>query len=128
MAASLLGDVIVAEGWSSGWQIVAKHPALRVVTPEGDLITADGIRIAHPDGATPVALERARTSLEEAELNLARADSRHVTSRRDFDHTRTTERAALEELELIETNLSGAAEALARLERTRAGLEPRLAA
>ena len=123
MAASLLGDVIVAEGWSSGWQIVARHPALRVVTPEGDLITADGIRIAHPDGATPVALERARTSLEEAELNLARADSRHVASRRDFDHTRSTERAALEELELIETNLSGAAEALARLERTRAGVE-----
>ncbi len=122
LAAALLGDVIVAEGWSAGWQIVAKHPALRVVTPEGDLITADGIRVAHPDGATPAVLEHARVALEEAGIALARAESRHVAARRDFEMTRDVERKALEALELIETDLSGATEALARLERTRSAV------
>ena len=123
LAASLLGDVVLAEGWSAGWQIVSKHPAIRVVTPEGDLITADGIRVGYPDGATPAALERARVALEEAELNLARAESRHVAARRDFERTRDIERSALESLELIEVSLSGATEALSRLERTRSGVE-----
>ncbi len=123
LAAALFGDVVVAEGWSAGWQVVSKHPAIRVVTPEGDLITADGIRVAHPDGATPAVLERARVALEEAERLLARAESRHVSARRDFEHARGVERDALEALELIETNLAGATEALARLERTRSAAE-----
>ncbi len=123
LAAALLGDVVVAEGWSTGRQIVETYPSVRVVTPEGDLITADGVRVAHPDGATPAVLETARVALEEAELLLARAQSRHVAARRDFEHTRTTERTALEALEAIEASLSGAAEALARLERTRSAAE-----
>ncbi len=123
LAARLLGDVIVAEGWSTGWQIVDTHPSVRVVTPEGDLITADGVRVAHPDGATPAVLEAARVAFEEAELMLARAESRHVAARRDFEQTRAAERTALEALELVETKLSGATEALARLERASSAAE-----
>jgi chromosome segregation protein len=123
LAKSLLGDVIVAEGWSAGWQVVMQYPRARVVTPEGDLITADGIRVAHPDGATPAVLETARIGLEESETQLARANSRHASARRDFDRTRTIEREALEALELIETNLAGATEAMARLDRTRNAAE-----
>ncbi|MDH5371837.1 MAG: AAA family ATPase [Acidimicrobiia bacterium] len=123
LAAALLGDVVVAEGWSSARQVVLKYPTVRVVTPEGDLVTADGIRVAHPDGATPAVLERARVAMEEAELEVARAASRHVSARRDFDHMRKIERSALEALELIETNLSGATEALGRLERARSAAD-----
>ncbi|MFQ5516132.1 MAG: AAA family ATPase, partial [Acidimicrobiia bacterium] len=39
LAASLLGDVAVFEGWSSAWRFVELHPQLRAVTPDGDMIT-----------------------------------------------------------------------------------------
>lgn len=123
LASSLLGDVVLAEGWSAGWRVVSKHPAIRVVTPEGDLITSDGVRVAHPDGATPAVLEESRVALEEAEIQLARAESLHATAKRDFDRLRATEREALEVLELVEVELSGSAEALGRLDRTRASVE-----
>lgn len=123
LAVSLLGDVVVAEGWSAAWSLVEKNPAIRVVTPEGDLITAAGIKVAHPDGVTPAMLETAQVGLERAETELARAASRLTAARRDFDRTRAQEREALEALESLEARLGGATEALARLERSREASE-----
>ena len=68
-AVSLLGDVVLAEGWSSAWGIVTRHPEVRAVTPEGDVITTHGMRLAQPDGAGPAALEAAGVALEQAELS-----------------------------------------------------------
>jgi chromosome segregation ATPase len=88
------------------------------VTPEGDLITVDGIRVAHPDGATPAMVEAAAAALEAAEIELSRHESLLQQAKRAFDAAREQERAALEHLESVEARLSGLVETLGRLERT----------
>jgi chromosome segregation protein len=123
LAERLLGDVVVVEGWSSAWRIVGRHPEMRAVTPEGDLVSVDGIRIAHPDGATPAMVEQAEVEVEHAETELARSSSLMTSGRRDFDAARSNERRSLEDLESLEAKMAGATEALARLERSRTSLE-----
>ncbi len=118
LAVRLLGDVVLVEGWTAARRIVAGRPDLRAVTPEGDLVTAEGVVIAHPDGATPAMVEAAAAAVEEAERELARSQSLLVSRRREFDDARAREREALERLESLEARLSGSAETLARLERT----------
>ncbi|MFP3915745.1 MAG: chromosome segregation SMC family protein, partial [Actinomycetota bacterium] len=127
LAAALLGDVLLVEGWTAASSIVSRFPELRAVTPEGDLITSHGIRVAHPDGATPAMVEVAEVELERAETELARQDSLHTVARRDFDQSREREREALEALEALEARMSGASEALARITRARSNLEEELA-
>ncbi len=122
LADTLLGDVVLAEGWSSGWEIVQRHPLVRVVTPEGDLITSYGIRIANPDGATPAMLEVALVGLERAEQDAARARSRYLTAKREYEQSKANEEQARSGLERIEARLSGTTEALGRLTRSRVGL------
>lgn len=123
---SLIGDVLAVEGWSMALRIAARHPHLRVVTPEGDLVTVSGVRVGQPDGAGPTMVDAAGRALEEAETELARVTSLHTSARRDFEHSRQRERGALEELEAVEARLSGASEALGRLTRGRANLEDEL--
>jgi chromosome segregation protein len=117
LARALLGDVYVVEGWQAGHRIASDRPGIRVVTPEGDLITSDGIRVAHPDGASPAMIEAAEVALERAEIELARAESLRSQAKRAFDDARQTERDALETLESLEARMAGSTEALARLER-----------
>ncbi len=135
LAGTLLGDVVLVEGWSMAWQIAQRHPAIRVVTPEGDLVTAYGIRPGLPDGAGAIALEDAYARLEAAETDVARAGSLLAQARRAFDGSRGDERTALERLESLEARLAGSTEALAMIERAaaegdaeRARLEERRAA
>src|SRR5690606_35390041 len=111
LAKALLGDVVVVEGWGAASRIVALHPEVRVVTPEGDLITRHGVRVAHPDGATPAMLEAAEIAEERAETELARVQSLHTSSKREFDDARQVERRTLEELEAHEAQMSGVSEA-----------------
>jgi chromosome segregation protein len=118
LATALLGDVLVVEGWSTAWALVRKHPELRAVTPEGDLISANGVRIAHPDGAGPAMLEAAEADLEAAGTELSRAESIHATAKRDFHKSRESERAALETVEAAEASLAGKTEAMARLQKS----------
>jgi len=127
LANALLGDVVVAEGWSSGWEIVQRHPGIRVVTPEGDLLTSFGIRIAHPDGATPAMLEVALIDLERAEQEAARTKSRYLTAKRESEQAKTTEQQSRVALERIEAKLAGTTEALGRLTRSRDGLVEEIA-
>ncbi len=127
LAESLLGDVILVEGWSMAKRVVSRNPQLRAVTPEGDLISVHGIRVAHPDGATPAMVEAAEVALERAEIELARVESLHATARRDFENARTVEREALEALESLEAKLSGTTEALGRSHRARVNLEGEIA-
>jgi chromosome segregation protein len=123
LATLLFGDVIVAEGWSAAWKIVDRHPDIRAITPEGDVIASSGVRVAHPDGAGPAMVEAALADLEEAELKLARAESLLTAGTRSFDGSREEERRTLEALESIEARISGASDALDRLERSRAATE-----
>jgi chromosome segregation protein len=117
LARALLGDVYVVEGWQAGYRIAAERTGIRVVTPEGDLITSDGIRVAHPDGASPAMIEAAEVALERAGTELARAESLRAQAKRAFDDARQSERDALETLESLEARMAGSTEALARLER-----------
>jgi len=118
LAEALLGDVYVTEGWQAGYALVGVHPDVRVVTPEGDLITAGAARVAHPDGASPAMIEAAEVTLERCETDLARTASLLAQTKRVFDEARQTERDALETLEAIEARLAGSTEALGRLDRS----------
>ncbi len=120
LANALLGDVVVVEGWSAGWDVVNRHPQLRAVTPEGDLISQLGMRLAVPDGAGHVVLEAAQVAAEAAATAMARATTAATTAKRDFDIARQNERESLEHLENIEAKLAGHTEALALNERSRA--------
>lgn len=126
LASRLLGDVILVEGWTSGWSVIAKHPSLRAVTPEGDVISVAGVRIADPDGAGSAMLEAAEVALEKADRELARAESIHTAAKRDFEKSREEERKTLEALERAESALSGHTEAMNRLESSVKGLESEL--
>jgi chromosome segregation protein len=117
LALHLLGDVVVVEGWSEAWKLVAKHPDIRVVTPDGDLVTGHGIRVAAPDGFTPAMVEAAATELEQSERDMARTHSLLVSARRAFEKARAAERLALEGLEELEARIAGATEALGRARR-----------
>ena len=123
LAGPLLGDVVVAEGWSTGWDVARAHPHVRVVTPEGDLISSYGVRVAHPDGATPAVLEAARSGLELQQDEAARSRSIVSTARRAFEASRLQEREKLEDLEGLEARLAGATEALDRISRRRVSRE-----
>jgi chromosome segregation protein len=122
LASRLLGDVVLVEGWSAGWALISKHPALRAVTPEGDLITVSGVRIADPDGVGSAMMEAAGVAAEQASRGLARAESLHTAAKRDFENTRQAERDALETLEHAENSLAGLSEAMHRLQASVHGL------
>jgi chromosome segregation protein len=120
LAAALLGDVLVVEGWAAAWSLVHRHPGLRAVTPDGDLVTAFGVRAAQPDGAGPAALEAARVGLERARVEAARASSRHNAARRAAEDAAAREAAAASEARRLEARLPEAAGALERTERSAA--------
>ena len=123
LAAQLLGDVVLAEGWSTGWDVARSNPTIRVVTPEGDLISSFGMRVSHPDGATPAVLEAARSFLLEVQEVVARSRSIVSTARRSFEASRQQEREKLEDLEGLEARLAGTTEALDRITRRRTSRE-----
>ncbi|MEN8114250.1 MAG: chromosome segregation protein SMC [Actinomycetota bacterium] len=120
IAATLLGDVVYAAAWKAAWSVVERHPHLRAVTPEGDVITAAGMHIAQPDGTGFAALEAARVELEIAQRERARTDSRNTATLRDRDAAKRVERSALDDLEALEARIAGHTEALDLIGRARA--------
>ena len=135
LAVALLGDVVLVEGWSTGWDIVAHDPRIRAVTPEGDLITSFGIRPADPDTASPGMTEAARRAAEAAEAAEARAGQKEDLARIELESARREEKSARDELGALESVRTRADGNLERLNRARAssgdaiaGLELRLAA
>ncbi|MGI9643077.1 MAG: AAA family ATPase, partial [Acidimicrobiia bacterium] len=120
LAESYLGGVVLVEGWKTAHGVVAVHPQITAVTPEGDVITAHGMIVSHPDGAGPAALEAARVGVEIAERDLKRTESLLTAATRAFETARDNERTALEELEAAEAELAGFSEALAMVDRSRA--------
>jgi chromosome segregation protein len=118
-ANTFVGDVVVVEGWQTAHSIVAAHPAVRAVTPEGDVVTTFGVSVAAPDGAGPATLEAAAVDLEVASRDLQRTQSLSAGAQRSFDSCRGDERLALEQLEAVEAELAGYSEALGLIERAR---------
>ena len=123
LAAALLGDVVLVEGWSTGWDICRLDPGIRAVTPEGDLITAFGVRPADPGKASPRALELARRTAEAAEADERRAREEETAARTGLETARREEKAALDEMDALELEQMRSTEALERLERSRSAGE-----
>ncbi len=122
LATALLGDVVVAEEWSIAWKVAREYPEVRVVTPEGDLVEAVGIKLSPPQGPPAAAANAASVAREAAAVARARAESLMTSGRRDFETARRRERETLEALEASEARLAGAVEGFDRLERARAGV------
>lgn len=101
VAARLLGDVLVVESWATGWEIVHRHPTVRAVTPDGDLITVGGVRLVDPEGATPAMLEAAASSLELAEAERVEARTWERQAREARDIARHRRKAADGELRAV---------------------------
>ncbi|MEX0827168.1 MAG: chromosome segregation protein SMC [Acidimicrobiia bacterium] len=120
LAGSLLGDVVLVEGWVQARAIVAAYPGVRVVTPEGDLVTSVGIVAAHPDGVGPAAIEAARVAAERAETDAARAASRQTTALRARQASTAREAEAAAASNAMERRVAAIEETLALLERSRA--------
>ncbi len=119
LAAALLGDVVVAEGWQAGWKLVQRNPSIRVVTPEGDLITVDGIGLGNPDGASFMMVEAAHARVESAEIAASRAASFKITTTRSLSDAEIGARTAETALSDLEARLAGATEAMDLLGRRR---------
>ncbi len=117
LGAALLGDVVLVEGWSSAWALVQRHPGLRAVTPEGDLVTSFGVWACQPDGAGAAALEGARVDLERARVEAARASSRHNAARRGAEVAAEAESAAADGAAALEGRRAGASTAREAAER-----------
>ena len=135
LALSLVGDVVLVEGWSTGWDIVAHDPRIRAVTPEGDLVTSLGVRTADPDPGTVAALEAARTAAEVARAGEVAAAKGEETARSELATARGAATAAGGDLAALESDRTQAVAELDRLRRAEtyaadaiAGLEMRLAA
>ena len=120
LANTYLGRCVVVEGWSMAQRIVERFPRVMAVTPEGDVVAAHGMVIAHPDGVGPAALEAARVAVEVALRDRQRTSSHVVASHRTFEELRTAERSALEVLEAAEAELAGFTEAMSLTQRSSA--------
>jgi chromosome segregation protein len=114
----LLGDVVLVEGWAAAWALVQRHPGVRAVTPDGDLVASFGVRAAHPQGTGPAVLESARVVLEKAQVEAARASSRHNSARRTSETAEQEEKVAAEAVRIVEGRLASRREALQRIERS----------
>jgi chromosome segregation protein len=119
LAATLLGDVAVVGSWTAATELVAAHPEIRAVTPDGDLITAAGIVAAHPEGAGPAVIEASRTAAEAAETARARASSHAITAARARDASRVASEEARSGYEHIRRKMAGIEETLALFDRSR---------
>jgi chromosome segregation protein len=120
LAASLLGDVVLAPDWQSAARIATEHPDLRVVTREGDLFTAQGFLPGYPEDAGPAAVESARNELAAAENEAARAASRRTSALRARESSRLARTEKAELLSVCDRSVAGLEETIALLERSKA--------
>lgn len=98
VADRLLGDVVMVDGWAAGWEIVRRHPQIRAVTPDGDLVSSAGIRLVDPEGATPAMLEAAQSALDLAIAERVEARTWERQAREARDGARSRRQAAEAEL------------------------------
>ena len=133
LAKALLGDVVLVEEWSTGWQIVTDRPDLRAVTSEGDLITSRGILPVDPQGSSAAMVEAARRTALTLDERLQRAIEKEQTVRAALDEGRRQAESARNELAGLEADRNRARTRLDRLAQARsakadviAGLELRI--
>jgi chromosome segregation protein len=119
LAATLLGDVVLAADFASAVAVVASHDGVRAVTRDGDLVTPEGVVLAVPEGRGPAVIEAARIAVTEAETARARAASHAATALRAREISERAEREAAEAHEAARGRVAALDETLAFLERSR---------
>ena len=120
LAAAVLGDVVVVSDWEAGRAIVAAHPGVRAVTPDGDLVTSAGVVLAVPAGVESGVITAARVEVDRAGVEASRAGSRRTTAQRSRDVSERTEREAALRVERAASRIGGLEEAIRLLARSRA--------
>ena len=120
LAAALLGDVVVVDDLEEARVLVSAHPLVRVVTRDGDLVTAHGVALAIPSGVESRAIAAARQAVDAAAVAASRASSRRTTALRGRDNSERAARQAAGSLEGVERRIGGLEEAIRLLERSRA--------
>ena len=133
VAVALLGDVVLVEGWSTGWDVVQRDADVRAVTPEGDLVTCFGIQPFDPDRATPGLIGAARREVDAARSAEDRAKKAAIESRTALEAARREAQSVHERIAALESAHRATAAALERLQKVRvsradeiAGLQARL--
>ncbi len=115
VADRLLGDVVMVDGWAAGWEIVRRHPHLRAVTPDGDLVSSAGIRLVDPEGATPAMLEAAQSALDLAMAERVEARTWERQAREARQGARSRRQAAEAELRRVEHDLEATHRSIERV-------------
>ncbi len=110
--AGLLGDVVVAENLSQAGDLVRAHPALRVVTRDGDLL---GAHWARGGSAKAPSLLETRAAADEAAAGLAAAEQRCERAERELDAAAADEERARHALAQVLAGLQEADGAAAEI-------------
>ncbi len=126
LARTLLGDVALAPSLAAAAEVAAASPDLRVVTLEGDLVTAAGIAAAPQEGIATAPLESALQEAAAAERHRARSASRATTAARAAELSAADSGEAEAALETLRRRVAGIDETLALLERSRAARDGEL--
>jgi chromosome segregation protein len=117
----LLATAVVADGdWADALDLALAQPDLVVVTPSGDRFAPTGWRTgAAGSGATGAALDEARTQAAHAAERAADAKLDVDHSTQDLENARRDEAAAVAALDDNDSRLTGASDALQRIEAER---------
>jgi chromosome segregation protein len=118
LAATVVGDVVLAKSWTAAAELIVAHPGVRAVTLDGDLVTAAGIVAGHPEGAGPAVIEAARSVAERAEVERARAASRMATATRGRETSRRAADEAEVRFEAARRKAAGIDETISLLDRS----------
>jgi len=120
LAATLLGDVVLAGSWEEAVAAVEEEPELRAVTRRGDLVTAAGVVVATPDGRGPAIIAAGRRAVEAARTELARAMSHRSSAERAEQGSQDSLAQAAAAHDAATRRVAAIDETLRLLERSRA--------
>ncbi len=127
LAAGLLGDVLVVDDWSQGWEIVRKVSEVRAVTVEGDLVTRFGIYPTDPDSGSPNIIAAARRAAEEAGREMDAAREAEAEARVRMEAARRDDESVRAEVAALRSRHEDLTGALERNRRARSGLGEEIA-
>ncbi|MDE0136960.1 MAG: chromosome segregation protein SMC [bacterium] len=127
VAAGLLGDVLLVDSWSQGWEIVRKAPEVRAVTSEGDLITRFGVYPTDPDAGSPDMVAAARRAAESAGREMEAAREAEAEARVRMEAARRDDESARAEATALRSRHEDLTGALERNRRAQTALTEELA-
>ncbi len=99
---AVIGDIALADDWDVAFDVARRHPLLRIVTRNGDVISPAGVRFGADATVGSLSLEQATREKQAALDGVKEATSRLHVDRQALEIARQDESAALDELHRIE--------------------------